>query len=95
MSADNWATCPRCFKDALHERRDREQAAKDAYGKVPEHEWLKMKEDAKVSLPFGDDLREDYEMYMEKDGTFKVVYKCSCSVCGFSFEYKHTERVAT
>jgi hypothetical protein len=78
--------------NVLHERREREEAVKQAYGKVPESEYLRLKEGARVSLPFGDDLREDYEIGMEKDGTFNVRYKCSCGVCGFSFEYKHTEK---
>jgi ribosomal protein L37E len=91
MSADNWTTCPRCFKRALQDRRNQAQAADDAYGKVPPDEWMRLKEESRMSVPVTDSLREDWEIGVENNGVFKVVYSCSCSVCGFGFDYRHEE----
>jgi hypothetical protein len=34
MSADNWTTCPRCFKAWLAEKEKKEQDIKATYGQV-------------------------------------------------------------
>lgn len=94
MSADNWTTCPRCFRIALQERRDREKDADEAYGKVSPEKWLRLKEEAKTSIAITDNLREDWEIGVENNGVFKVVYECSCETCGFSFSYRHEEKVS-
>lgn len=36
-------------------------------------------------------LREDYEVGMEANGLFSVVYTANCNKCGFSFMFKHSQ----
>jgi hypothetical protein len=96
MSANNWAQCPRCRQNGIKELRSRQQKVADAYGKVPEHEYLEMKEWAKQPVSFpSESLREDYELRIDPaTWTFKVSYQAHCDECGFSFKFEHSE-VAT
>lgn len=86
MSADNWATCPKCKQEV-------EDKAKNAYGKVSESEYLailKAHNDTQSGLR--QDLREDWEIGIY-DGVFEVSYFASCEKCGFEFSYSHKEKV--
>jgi hypothetical protein len=95
MSADNWAECPQCQRNALRTSRELRQAVKDAYGNVPEVDYLRMKQQAQEPVSYNSSsLREDYETYIDNDKlVFHVSYKASCEVCGFSFNYKYSEQV--
>lgn len=87
MTADNWATCPKCYQE---EEVRLEQATDDvgsSYGRVPQYEWLKMFND--LTQPEVDfDLREDYEIGFGADGIFHILYECRCAKCGFEFEFR-------
>lgn len=97
MSADNWATCPRCFKRAVDDQEARVRAAADAYGKVPAPEFMELF--AKASEPPRTEytMREDYEVGVTCAGLFYVNYEAHCveshGGCGFEFAYKHEEQV--
>ena len=41
--------------------------------------------------PVSNTLREDWDIGMLEDGTFSVEYSCMCRVCGFSFDFKHSQ----
>lgn len=38
-------------------------------------------------------LREDFELGVDEDGRFKVIFSAGCD-CGFLFQFKHEENVA-
>ncbi len=94
MSADNWSICPRC--DALHIKEQEKVANKvaDAYGKISRTEWEQMKAEAKKIKPLELTLREDYEFFLDRDGSFCAAYSASCNVCDFKHEFKHEEQLA-
>ena len=83
MSADNWTYCPICSTTT-------EEKLGEAYGNLSKEQYDNLR---KQLLQKGDEttMREDYEIYLAKDGkTVNVSYSCSCSNCGssFSFDYK-------
>jgi hypothetical protein len=38
-----------------------------------------------------DQLREDYEFYINSGGEFHAVFSCGCQACGFKFKFNHKE----
>jgi len=91
MSADNWAICPKCKERLIEENRKEVARVSDAYGKVSEEEYARMKADLESTDPLNGikhTLREDYEIGVESDGTFCVDFRASCSECDFSFSYE-------
>jgi hypothetical protein len=38
-----------------------------------------------------DQLREDYEFYINSGGEFHADFYCSCQECGFKFKFNHKE----
>ena len=90
MSADNWGTCPKCNKKYKSEK----EKIEELYGKVPVEEYHKMLSKVKVELEVEEStLREDFEVWTDKDGVFHVSYHCECEVCGLDFSYKHEEQI--
>ena len=94
MSADNWTICPRCMKMAVEEKDKQNKQAAESYGKVSEVEYTEILEKARADINMEQTLREDYEFYMEDDGTFTADYRAHCDRCGFKYEFKHEEEVA-
>jgi|GEM_PF-4133884 len=97
MSADNWALCPRCKERDIERLRTAVEMVKKSYGKVPEEEYMQMKEDlAKADPGNATDptLREDYEIGIGKDGMFSITFRASCK-CGFRFTFSFKEKVLT
>lgn len=95
MSADNWRTCPRCEKTFVSQSDKQISVAKHQYGKIHFDAYNKLLIDA-YAMPIDEcpcTLREDYEQEMLNDGSYFVSYKCSCSVCGLSWSYRHEELV--
>jgi hypothetical protein len=103
MSADNYASCPRCVRRAgetFHASRVR---VSELYGKVPISEFMELMRKAdSAGVVFRDDyttkaeqiertFREDYEFYGAEDGAVVASYRGECSVCGLklSFEDRH------
>lgn len=97
MSADNWTYCPVCAKEWKGAVLTAQEEATTSYGKVPFHVFVGLQADAlrlaQAPTPRETTLREDYEIETKSDGIFYVSYSCSCSVCGFHFEFNHTEKV--
>lgn len=93
MSADNWAQCPRCTKRAVAEKDSLMEKARKSYGKVPAEDWMEMVKKAEQPISLKDNLREDYSFGILADGEFYVLYRCSCSVCGFEHEFKEEKKL--
>lgn len=90
VSADNWSLCPKCKSEADEKHRKQILSAGEAYGKVEPEEYLRLIVSAEVEINHENTLREDYELGVDEDGYFTVVYRCSCQ-CGFSYMYRHEE----
>lgn len=91
MSADNWTKCPRCVERNKGRVDELRAKADEAYGKVPIEEWKALEAEATACLleEAPTTLREDWEIGTRPDGRFSVRYGCSCTVCGFNFNYDH------
>lgn len=93
MSADNWATCPRCFdrEKAKHDEKMAELKAK--YGKVSADEWSviskRITERPDVDT---ETFREDWEIGMY-EGIFEVSYSGRCEKCGLAHQFKHKSEI--
>jgi|APFre7841882654_1041346.scaffolds.fasta_scaffold405628_2 hypothetical protein len=92
MSADNWTFCPKCNAKAAKARQALEKKVKDSYGKIPEEEYLQLKEKLKKKEEPVTTLREDYELGI-RDGKFFVSYGASCSECNYSFHFKEERQL--
>jgi hypothetical protein len=94
VSADNWTQCPKCEAEAR--KRDVRRLAKiqAAYGKVTSEEFVRaINEFSPEAGSHDNNLREDYEQGMGKDGAYTVTYSCSCNTCAFSWKFSHTAQV--
>ena len=97
MSAESWATCPRCLELLNLEKDKVQDDVEEAYGKVSQEEYQEMVEKArkfKLTGP-GVTLREDYWLGIDNDGEFKIQYRGSCSQCNFLFNFSHKEQAYT
>jgi len=92
MSADNWTICPQCGKNSEQLKAEREQAARDAYGKVSAEEYMRLVKKAQEKVHSEPTLREDYEIRTFQDGVFHVKYSCRCTACGWEFSHTHEEQ---
>lgn len=95
MSADNWAFCPNCDKIAAAKIIKNACDLQHLYGKIPADEFTRRSNElASIKSVREESLREDYEIGIYSDGTFKVDYRASCRVCGFSFSFTEEKEVA-
>jgi hypothetical protein len=92
MSATNWDECPECLRSWVRDKETAAQAAKEAYGRVPESEYHAMLEKVHNWPTLKETLREDYEVGIASDGQFYVYYKAFCDKCGFDYEHKFQEQ---
>lgn len=90
MSADNWTICPRCKKNAEAKAEKAQADLAKLYGKISAADFLArsnaLKDAAKEQLE--ETFREDYQVGMKEDGTFKTDYRGGCTECKFSFVFK-------
>lgn len=94
MSADNWATCPRCLRDAKVAANERSAEVYRTYGTVTPEEFIKAC-DALPGDPHPSDFetfREDYEIYGATTGEVIVDYAGSCTKCGLSVKLKTSKK---
>lgn len=96
MSADNWAICPKCKQKRLDDIERKQEQVQKSYGKVSAIEYSRMLTEVNrlsdaTKLPHN--LREDYELGIDEDGTFSVSYEAGCRICGFRHFYKYQEKV--
>lgn len=95
MVADNFAICPKCEKQVLNEKEKLKQKVNEAYGKVSASEYLALVNESENSLPSETTLGENYEIGIyEGELELFISYRCSCSVCGFSHSFRHTDPIA-
>jgi Kazal-type serine protease inhibitor domain len=94
VSADNWATCVKCLKDAQTKEKAEREAVAAQYGKVPIAEFDRLREALEPVHPedFGT-FREDYEVYNDNCGTVQVTYSGSCHICGLELKFEHTHEI--
>jgi hypothetical protein len=98
MSANNWTQCPKCDIRLRAEADKKDQLVRDAYGKLPEDKFLRMRDEAhnfRKSLTddvFAATLREDYEIGIYSE-LFEISYSSRCTTCGFAHSFKHTEKL--
>lgn len=96
MSADNWATCPRCKDSKVNRVEELQKEIEEAYGKVSAEEFMRINGQlAQAKLEADKDdwndrhFREDYEIYGAEEGTIKVSYSGTCVKCGLSLSFEH------
>lgn len=95
MSADNWDTCPRCRKRLLAEHEAKVRAVVASYGKVPPETYMADFQAVQKQPQPPASLREDYQLGVNDDGLFYVVYRCRCEHCDFRHEFKHEQQLKT
>ena len=92
MSADNWATCPKCLQKEKDKRAKLEKKLAESYGKIDVEKWEDLQKKAREPIPETSTFREDYELGMSPDGEFCISYGGSCT-CGFRHDFNHNETV--
>lgn len=98
MSASNWRQCPKCLKKKADAAAARIAKAKELYGKVPQEDYdanMRLAVAEQTTMVEEDSLREDYQVFVDKNGNFGVGYSASCNAegCSFSFRFKHEEKI--
>lgn len=91
MSADNWATCPRCMKRREAETENAEIDVAASYGEVPLDEWEEMRrrQSDLIAAEPNRTLREDYEFHGASDGEVIAEYSASCDICDLRVSFTH------
>ncbi len=92
MSADNWAICPKCKRLDDEKRRSFAKQIKEAYGTLPENEYLEMIGQLNDPARLEETLREDYEIGILND-YFYVSYGAHCDKCGFKHSFNHKNTI--
>lgn len=88
MSADNWASCPRCHSRIVADLLEEKKKVEASYGKVSAAEYAKRIEglrnlqEQETPVTF----REDYEIGLF-GVEFYVNYSGSCNTCGLSYTF--------
>ena len=96
MSADNWATCPKCLNKDKNDLDKKRKELDDQYGKIDKNKWLqKLEKLNKEEKDRGDNssLREDYKMGITNEGEFYIGYSGVCSVCDFKYTYNFDKQL--
>ncbi len=84
MSPRNWTTCPQCKRNASQDHASDVKVWKASYGKVPPEEYEATRPPEKPPV-VSENLREDYELWIDSDLKFHMHYHASCQDCGFEF----------
>jgi hypothetical protein len=91
MSADNWATCPRCLHAAETASANEREAVNAMYGTVPIAEFDRRRAElTDIDPEQYRTFREDYEIYGAESGTVVVDYRGGCAACGASARIEHS-----
>jgi hypothetical protein len=97
VSADKWTVCPKC--KIRHEKRieSNEQILAEQYGKIDLVSY-KLLEERLGAVPDeyeDEEMREDYELFMDDDGHLYISYSAYCTndECDFRYNFKHEEDV--
>lgn len=93
MSADNWATCPRCRR--LEEVRiaGLQRQVAESYGVLPVEQYDALRGEAAEPINRSRlvTFREDYEIWGAEEGKIMIRYTGICNVCGLAAEFCHAE----
>lgn len=93
MTADNWDICPWCKKLVEKRKEEKIRLAKESYGNVRIEDFERLRLEATKQTKLDETLREDYSIGITVDEDFYVEYSARCLVCGFSFKFKHEQKV--
>lgn len=85
MSADRWATCPKCWEEK--EKDKKEMIVVDF-----EEKWNNIEKEYREYDDGNRTLEERYELYVRLDKSFYVSYYAECVRCGFTKSYHYNER---
>ncbi len=91
MSANRIRICPVCLATSIKEEAEKRHDAEKAYGKVPPAEYADMIADAEKCSKVGEDLFENFEIFMDNSGVLNISYGCRCDKCGFYYGFEHKE----
>jgi predicted nucleic-acid-binding Zn-ribbon protein len=90
MSADNWASCPKCE----NQKRKLEQELDDKYGVISREDYQELqaeldnlKNDGRYTKH---NLGENWNIGIHED-KFNVSYKAVCDKCGYTYTFEHSE----
>jgi hypothetical protein len=89
VSADNWASCPRCFREACGVKAAAEKRLAAQYGVVSLDAWDKMRMEVPPE-PQPEDFRtfrEDYEISGASEWVVRVSYSGRCNACGLRLDF--------
>lgn len=94
MSADNWRICPKCEETRLLTIQLSKDTLKKKYGKVSADEYEKMRSNVEAAehKTLEETLREDYELGVDGEGVFGIVYSAACQKCNYMFRYEHSQK---
>ncbi len=93
MSANDWSICPRCKAKAEAAKAKRLKDVELAYGKSSRADYDLARDNARNQEPLKDTLREDWEIGIDEDGEFHVIYKAACSKCDFSYRFEDKRQI--
>jgi hypothetical protein len=96
MSADNWAVCPKCLAADVAEYEARADKFAAAYGKVPEDEYKRLRDEVGDHPTQADrepTFREDYDIGTSGDGVFVVSYRGGCANCDLNHTFNHRNQI--
>ncbi len=82
MGADAWEICPICHNLPEEHRNGIDHL----YGKIPQEDYDKLKKEIE-KLRVIETVREDYELYLNEDGTAHIDFYAKCQTCGASWEF--------
>lgn len=89
MSANNWRSCPKCCR----EYNKSKEYLDSVYGNIPLEDYNKLISKLPENPKSEQNLREDYEIGINVNGSFFLSYRGSCDRCGFEYKYSHKENV--
>jgi len=83
------------LKKAEASKKRETESVVSQYGKIPEEEYKRLLGKLGNDVEEMDsNLREDYEIWTNEAGLFRISYGCRCDVCGFAFEFEHEETLS-
>ncbi len=93
MSVDNWGICPKCM--AIQEKKKEELRKKMdlSYGKISAEEYHELFLEITKPINIKSTLRENYDIWIDEEGKFEIVYLASCNSCGFKFDFTECQQI--
>ena len=89
MSANNWAWCPQCMRNAEAVQVAAQASVEAVYGVIPSEEHAARRAEAYKDIELPTSMREDWEVGMNLIGELHIYYKAECDNCGFRFVHEN------